>query len=538
MDPIYVIGHRNPDTDSIVSAMAYAALRNALGDREFCAARLGQVTDETQMVLDRFGFEPPTLLHNVRTQVRDLAYDTPPALSAAVTVNRAWSVLHDDAKILALPVTDDDGSLHGMLTRGDIATFDMYSIAHPVADHIPVFNLLSSLEGRILNDTRNVFDSVTGEVRIALPQADGQETPIQKGSVVLCGHQEALVRQAIEAGASSVILCQCELSEAFRGIDSPTCVISTPCDAYRAARMIYQSIPISRVCQTTDLVHFHLDDYMDDVREAMLQSRYRCYPILDEHDHVVGTLSRYHLIRPKRKRVVLVDHNEAGQSVSGLDQAEIIEIIDHHRQGGVLTGAPIYSRYEPVGATATIIGSMYQEKGLMPPPKLAGLMCAAIVSDTVMFKSPTCTERDVRMAERMARIAGVSIDELGYSIFSASSSEDKPARELIFSDFKEFQIAGHPIGIGQVTCLDSDRVLKRIDELLSVMRESMKKSGYDMVLLMLTDVLREGTELLVVGDEDVIKQAFNVDVKDHHAFLPGIVSRKKQVVPMLSLLWG
>lgn len=538
MEPIYVIGHKNPDTDSIVSAMAYAALKNALGERQFVAARLGQVNDETQMVLDRFGFEPPILLHNVRTQVRDLAFDTPPALDAGVTVHLAWQVLHGDQRVLGIPVTTNDGMLYGMLTRGDIASFDMYSIGHPVADSIPVFNLLSALEGRIMNDSADVFDSISGDVIIALPQSESATIPLKQGDIVLCGHQPELVRHALESKVSCVILCGCELSEAYRGASSDTCIISTPCDAYRAARMIYQSIPVSRVCQTTELVHFHLNDYLDDVRETMLQSRFRSYPILDEHDKVVGTLSRYHLIRPKRKRVVLVDHNEASQSVSGLDQAEIVEIIDHHRLADVQTLNPIYFRNEPVGSTASIIAGIYQDKGLMPPPKLAGLMCAAIVSDTVMFKSPTCTERDIRLAERMARISGVSLDELGYSIFSAASSEEKPAEEMIFGDFKEFHIAGHMIGIGQITCMDSERVLKRIDEFLHVMKETMKKKDYNMMLLMLTDVLREGTELLFLGDEEIIKQAFNVQPINHHVFLDGIVSRKKQVVPMLSLLWG
>ncbi len=538
MEPIFVTGHRNPDTDSIVSAMAYAALRNALGENEYVAARLGQVSDETQMVLDRFGFEPPMLLHNVRTQVRDLNYDTPPALSGAVTVSRAWSMLSGDNKILALPVTGEGGTLYGMLTPGDIASYDMRSIDNPVVEGIPVFNLLSALEGRIICDGDAALDTISGEVVIALPQRLGQLPEMGKSTILICGCQEEVITHAIEQGVQCVIVCQSVLSEALRESKSATCIISTPYDAYRAARMIYQSIPINRVCQHHDLVHFHLDDYIDDVREVMLQSRFRCYPILDADEKVAGTLSRFHLIRPRRKRVVLVDHNERAQSVSGLDQAEILEIIDHHRLADVETGSPIYFRNEPVGSTATIIASMYQDKGLMPSEKLAGLMCAAIVSDTIMFKSPTCTERDRRMADRMARYAGISLEELGRDIFSVNASEDKPARDMVFSDFKEFHIAGHSLGIGQITCLNSQKMIDRVDEFVDVMRQSMAERHYDMVLLMLTDVLREGTELIELGGEEIIEQAFNVEVKNHHAFLPKVVSRKKQVVPMLSLLWG
>ena len=537
MEPIYVMGHRNPDTDSIVSAMAYAALRNAIGDREYVAARLGHVSDETQMVLKKFGFEPPVFVHNVRNQVCDLAYDTPPVLNAGVNVSRAWDVLRADGRIAALPVTDDDGHLYGMLSPGDIASYDMQSIYRPHVDEIPLFNLISALEGRIINEAGDMVDTISGDVVIALPQAHGCPVIKDRNAIVICGQQDALVREAIEAGVRCVILCQAEPDEAARSA-AGTCVITTSFDAYRAARMIYQSIPISRICRRTDLISFRLRDYIDDVRELVLKSRYRSYPILDDNDSVVGTLSRFHLIRPKRKRVVLVDHNEAAQSVPGLEEAEILEIIDHHRLADIQTSSPIYFRNEPVGCTATIVAGMYQEKGLVPSEKLAGLMAAAIVSDTVMFKSPTCTERDRRVAERLARIAGISLEALGREIFSVAASDSRPADEILTTDFKDFHIAGHNLGIGQVTCLNSDDVLRRKQEFLDAMDRRMQEKDYDMMILMLTDVLKDGTEIIYRGDEETIRQAFNVPCRDNAAFLPGVMSRKKQVIPMLSVLWG
>lgn len=540
MEPIYVTGHRNPDTDSIVSAMAYAALRNALGEWAYVAARLGPVSDETQMVLDRFGFEPPQLLRDVRTQVRDLEYDTPPAIHRSVTVSRAWSVLKSDHGILAMPVTDDEGKLFGMLTPGDIAAYDMRSMDDPRAEKLPMCNLLSALEGHIIHqDGDAVYDTVSGDVVIALPQRQDSLVGLRPGAIVLVGDQPDMLKKAAQAGACCLIVCQAEVEEAvLEGLDKDVPVISTPCDVYRAARMIFQAAPVDRVCNTQDMVAFRLDDYIDDVREKMLESRFRCYPVLDEKGMVAGTVSRFHLIRPRRKKVVLVDHNERSQSVPGLDQADILEIIDHHRLADVQTGGPVFFRNEPVGSTATIVATMYQERGLMPPPKLAGLICAAIVSDTVLFKSPTCTQRDHVMAQRMARVAGISIEELGHDIFAASSVEEKPAQSLYLSDFKEFRIAGHAIGIGQVTCLDAQRVLRRLPELLQVMEAHRAAANSDMELFMITDVLKEGTELIVLGDEDIISQAFGVEIKDHHVFLPKVVSRKKQVVPMLSLLWG
>ncbi len=538
MDTIYVTGHRNPDTDSIVSAMAYAALRNALGEGQYRAARIGHISDETQMVLEHFGFTPPEWIKTVRTQVRDLAYDTPPALSSAVAVSRAWSILTSDRSIPAIPVTNEDGTLYGLLSSGDIAAYDMRSIEYPYVEEIPVFNLLSVLEGRILNEAGNLVDTISGEVTIAIPQSCENLLFKKKNSIVVCGDQPDMIRRALDMNVSCVIVCQAELSEELRNYPTDSCIISTPFEAYRAVRLIYQAIPVARICRTDHLECFHLEDYVDDVREGMLQSRYRCYPILDEEERVVGTLSRYHLIRPRRKRVVLVDHNEAAQSVPGLDQAEILEIIDHHRLADIQTGNPIYFRNEPVGSTTTIIAGMYQERGLMPSEKLAGIMAAAIVSDTVMFKSPTCTRRDRNMAERMARIANVSLDELGQRIFSASWSDDKTAKELLFSDFKEFHIAEHSLGVGQITCVNSDHILRRKDEFIEEMKEAVRRKKYDMVLLMLTDVLLEGTQLLYLGDEEDIRTAFSQDAKNHSVFLPKVMSRKKQIIPALSAMWG
>ena len=539
MDPIYVFGHRNPDTDSVVSAMAYAALHNALGNNEYIAAILGHPNDESRFLLDRFGFDVPVMLNTVRTQVRDIDYDRPPALGANVAISHAWGILHADENLSAVPVTNEDGSLFGMITAGGIAESDMESISRPQVADVPVFNLLSALEGHVVNSEDDAFDAISGEVVIALPTAGMPLRGVKEGSIVICGDQEDVVDQALALKASCVIICQGSLPEKYMGLSSPTCIITTPCDAYRAARMIYQSIPVRRVAQTQNLVYFHLNDYIDDVRDTVLQSRYRSYPILDRKEHVVGTLSRYHLLRPRRKRVVLVDHNEKSQSVPGLDQAEIVAIIDHHRLADVQTGHPVFMRNEPVGSTTTIVATMFQERGLQPSEKMAGLMAAAILSDTVLFKSPTCTPRDRRMAERLARIAGIDLETLGREMFSAGSSADKPVRELLNTDFKEFHIAGHDLGICQITCLDIDKMLQRLPELLPAMEEMKTAKGYDMVLMMLTDVLRCGTELVFLGEEEAVKQAFATgSIVDHHIFLPGVVSRKKQIVPALAALWG
>ena len=317
MDPIYVTGHRNPDTDSIVSAIAYAALRNALGDREFVAARLGHVSDETNLILDRFGFQPPVHIQTMRTQVCDLDYDTPPALSGAVTVSRAWDAIRAIRSSASLPVTTDDGGLYGMLSSNEIAAYDIQTITDAHVDSIPVFNLLSVLDGKILNEAGNLVDSVSGEVSIALPQNNPNLLFSSRESIVICGQQPDMARRAIELGVCCLIVCQAELPEDLRNAPTDTCIIATPYDAFKAARMVFHAIPVQRVCRTEELQAFHLTDFVDDVKEIVLKSRHRSYPILDENEKVVGTLSRYHLIKPRRKRVVLVDHNEVSQSVPG-----------------------------------------------------------------------------------------------------------------------------------------------------------------------------------------------------------------------------
>ena len=537
-EPIYVTGHQNPDTDSIISAIAYANLMNALGDRRYTAARIGTVSDETAHILERFGFEPPQRLYNVRTQVRDLNFDRPPVLSDAVTVRRAWeAMLSGEHETSSLPVADENGRLCGMVTTGDIALFDLSSSENTRLDEIPLFNLVSNLDGQLWGGNSAVT-AISGELRIVVPESDPERIGFSRDAILVTGNDPAIIRRAIDAKAACVVVTDMQLDDALKSAAADTVLITTPYDAYRAARLIIQSVPVKRILPQKEPVVFRLNDYLDDVREQTLKSRFQSYPILDENDRVAGTLSRYHLLRPNRKQVVLVDHNELSQSVDGLAEAEILAIIDHHRLADVQTGAPVYMRNEPVGATCTIVASMYQERGVMPNKNLAGLIAAGIVSDTIFFKSPTATPKDRTMAERMAAIANVSLEDLGRDIFSPSAVRETDPRKMLLSDFKHFEIAGHRLGIGQINCIDSDELLKRRDAFLAVMEQVRVERGFDILLLMLTDVLREGTVLLCAGDIDTVEEAFNVRMKDQTVFLPGVLSRKKQVVPALSILWG
>lgn len=537
MDPIYVIGHRNPDTDSIVAAISYAALRNALGDREYEAASLGHISDETRRVLDRFGFRPPRQIFEVYTQVMDLDYETPPVLSEAVTVGRAWDILEEQKHVDSLAVARPNGTLYGMLSREDIAQFQMELVKSSYLRPVPIFNLLSVLEGTILHDGGARSDTISGDVSIALPQNQENLMFQNEDSIVICGDQPDMIRRALRKNVNCLILCQTHLTEDLRELAEATCIISTPYDAYHTVRMIFQSAPVRRICRTQDLLGFHLHDNVDNVKEQILKHTGHCYPVIDDKEQVVGLITRNHLLHPRRKRVVLVDHNEASQSVAGLEEANILEIIDHHRLADIQTMNPIYVRNEPVGSTNTIIASMYQERGLMPSPNLAGIMAAAIISDTVMFKSPTCTEKDIKMAHRMARIANLSLEELGQFIFS-SDLEKKDPKELLMVDYKEFHIAGYDLAISQITCINSPALMKRKQEFLTEMKKIKREKMVKTVMLMLTDVLLDGTYLLYIGEDEMIHQAFGIEPKEGEVFLPNVMSRKKQVIPSLSILLG
>ena len=446
-------------------------------------------------------------------------------------------MLSDTREIPALPVADDEGGLRGMVSAGDIAAFDLASSENMQLKDIPLFNIVSNLDGQLWGGN-SALTALSGELKIALPEADPERVQLRRDMILVTGSDPAILRRAIEAKVACVVVSNAPFDPSVAESADDTLFITTPFDAYRAARLIIQSVPVERALPDKDKVAFHLDDYLDDVRDQTLKSRFRSYPILDENDRVVGTLSRFHLLRPNRKQVVLVDHNELSQSVDGLNEAEILAIIDHHRLADVQTGAPIYVRNEPVGATCTIVASMFQERGVMPNPQLAGLLAAGIVSDTIYFKSPTATPRDRLMAERMAAIANVTLADLGRAIFSPSASRETDPEKLLLSDFKHFEIEGHKLGIGQISCIDSAELLERRDAFLEAMERMRAARSFDMLLLMLTDVLKEGTVLLCCGGTDTVEEAFNVKVVDNTAFLPGVLSRKKQIVPALSVLWG
>lgn len=535
-----ICGHRYPDTDSIVSALAYEELKTQMGQPAI-AVRAGEINIETQHVLNRFGFEAPPPVFDVRMQVRDLDFDQPGTLQADMPLLCAWRLFHDE-KLRSLPIVDDAGRLVGLVTAGRTAEFDLQTATNPHLD-VAFPNLLLALDAQLLNGPAP--ERMAGQVQIA-----GDRAAVKPGVVLLTDRLDRpLLAAAEEQGVACLVWCTGgvqppeELHRLQRRLASTCriCIVHTAYDLYRAARFIFQATSLADIMQKPPIISFQISDYLDDVRDQMLNSRFRSYPVVDREGKAVGTISRYHLLKPRRKRLILVDHNEVAQSIPGVSQADVLEIIDHHRLGDVQTDSPIYFRAEPVGCTATIVAGMFFENGLSIPKPLAGLMLAAILSDTILFKSPTCTRRDRIIAERLARIADVDTEELGRDMFSAAANwGDKKAEELLFHDFKEFLLNHTRIGVGQISCLNSDELAGKDDELLALMEETRQKRGYDFVLMMQTDILREGTRFLWVGDNaSIIERAFGpTTAASCTAFLAGVMSRKKQIIPAISAIVG
>ena len=536
MGKIYITGHRNPDTDSIVSAIAYAALKNALGEREAVAVRLGELTKETATVLERFGYEAPPLITNVKTQLSDVRFDRPPIVGEGVTVRTAWDIMIEH-HVQIISIADEAGKLVGVLNVSDIAEHDMRTAIHGLMVDTTAFNLASALEGLLL--CGNEWDEVKGSLAVAVHDADYITKERFGNAVLIAGNQTGMVEAAAKAGVNCLVLCQVDAGTpvAEEAERAPMTTIVTHYDPYRASRMISHSVPASRLMRTEDITTFHVDDFLDDVRETMQKNRAPSYPVLDSEERVLGTVSRYHLLNHAKKRVILVDHNERSQSVRGLEEAELLEIIDHHRIADLQTSGPVYFRAEPVGSSTTLVASLFFEHGVTPSRALAGLIAAGIISDTVMFKSPTCTEKGKKMAMRMVQLAGIDLEELGREIFSAAADiSEKDARTLLDQDFKQFVLGDHKVGVGQVTCMEVSDLRHMEKDLFGCMRGTLEEGKYDLVLMMLTQIVEEGTRLLFVGKDagEIVSRAFGLPVQQDSVFLPGVMSRKKQIMPAIS----
>lgn len=540
---VIVIGHKNPDTDSICSAIGYAYLKHLMTGGEYQPMRAGSLNPETEFVLNYFGVDVPELITDVSTQVSDIEINQTEGVDGGISLKKAWNLMKDK-NVKTLPVTKD-GRLEGIITIGDIANsyMNVYDSEIISVAKTKYSNVVETVEGTmILGDMDAVIDH--GKVLIAAANPDLMENYIDEGDIVILGNRYESQLCAIEMKAGCIIVCHgTQISRTIRHLaeDRGCAIISTPYDTYTVARLINQSMPISHFMRTDRLTTFQTDDLVDEVREVMASKRHRYFPILDEEGNYVGLLSRRNLLGMKRKQVILVDHNERSQAVNGIEKAEVMEIIDHHRLGTIETVGPVFFRNHPVGCTATIIFIMLQEQGYSVDPKIAGLLCSAIISDTLLYRSPTCTPMDKMAAEALAELAGIDTLEHAKAMFAAGSNLlDKTNEEIFYQDYKEFAIGNKRIGIGQISSMNGEELKALGERLKPCLKEQRTKRNVDMTFLMLTDILEESTMLLFSGGGNagpLVEEAFQgVKVEDRTAYLPGVVSRKKQMVPSLTMV--
>ena len=548
-EKIYVIGHKNPDTDSICSAICYAKLKNKTDGRTYAAARAGQINGETQYVLDYFGAEAPELIRNITTQVRDIEIRKTKGVDGGLSIKLAWNMMQD-LDIYTIPVVSDNAGLEGLITVGDIAKsyMNVYDSNILSEADTPYSNIIDTLKGELMEgSSEKIFSD--GKVLIAAANPDMMESFIEKGDLVILGNRYESQLCAIEMEADCIIVCEgAPVSKTIRKLaqDRGCAIISTPYDAFTVARLINQSIPIRFFMRTKNLITFEDTDYINEVKEVMASKRHRDFPVIDENGKYIGMISRRNLLDAKGKPVILVDHNERSQTVEGIEHADIREIIDHHRIGAVETIVPVFFRNQPLGCTATIIYQMYREEDVEIDPVTAGLLLSAIISDTLLFRSPTCTETDRQAAANLARIASIDPEELAENMFAAGSNlKGKTVEEIFYQDFKRFTAGDTTFGVGQLISANRGELAEQQGKLLSFMENMLKQQGMDMMFFMLTNLLTETTALICVGSRsrqtvmDAFRGEFEQDKAEEHViWLPGVISRKKQLIPRLMIAAG
>lgn len=537
-EKVYVIGHKNPDTDSICSAIAYADLRQKVTGQVHEAKRAGHVNDETAYVLDRFGVEAPKLLTDVRLQVRDLDIHEMPGLKPNASIRDTWERMRQE-QAKTLPIVKDD-ELVGVVSTGDIAKsyMDVYDSEILSKARTQYRNIVKTLDGTMITGNEHGY-FMRGKVAIGASSPNLMEEFIEKDDLVILGDLEEAQACAVNIDASCMVICKdAEVSPKLiqKAKEQSIVIIQTPYDTFTTARLINQSIPVKFYMTSGPLTMFRMNDYVDDIKDIMAKKRFRDFPILDRHGRFKGFISRRRFLGASKKKVILVDHNERSQAVDGIEEAEIIEIIDHHRLGDIETVSPITFRNQPVGCTATIINQMYEENEIEVPREIAGLLCGAIISDTLLFRSPTCTPLDERTAKKLAKISDIDLEQMAQEMFNAGSNlKGKSAEDICFQYFKQFTVNDTIFGVGQITSMSKEELAAIRDMMTEHLPKVLEAHNLNMIYFMLTDILAESTELLCVGTgaRGIALSAFDLPDNAKSLILKGVVSRKKQLIPVL-----
>lgn len=533
MDKIHVIGHKNPDTDSICSAIAYCNFKKLLGVQNCIPARLGKISKETEFVLNYFNISVPLQIDSVKTQVSDIEYDKLNMLYPHITIQHVWEIMKStQTKLLPIIESPEERKMVGVVSLGDVTRFNMETFDETSLSkyNTSFFNIAEVLKAEVLAGNEQLFDAISGTI---VTCTNNEMISKLDGKAIVITGEGINFKKLFKSDVKCVILTdgnKVTVPKNFKGV-----VLATPYSLFNVIKVISLAVPVGEIMGTKEIVYFNEIDFIDDIRDIMIKWRFRNFPILDKGNNVLGTLERRHLLNVKNKKVILVDHNERTQSVEGLEQAQILEIIDHHRVGDIQTNYPIYFRNEPVGCTSTIIGTMYLENNLLPDKKTAGLLLSAIISDTLLFKSPTCTPADKSIAQKLSAVAELDIEEYGRQVLNAGTHLDgKSPEELLYTDFKEFSFNKYYFAVGQVNTVNLDKMGKMKRDILKYIKKVNEEKGYNLTALMITDILNGGSEILYAGDAvDVMKELFDSNSEETTGYLPGIISRKKQVIPQI-----
>ena len=535
---VWVVGHKNPDTDSICAAIAYANLKNQADGNRYEAKRAGELNEETKYVLDTFGVKSPGLITDVGAQVKDIEIRKTPGVSGKISLKRAWEMMKEQ-NVVTLPVTDKENNLEGLIITGDIATsyMDVYDNSILSRAKTQYQNIVDTLDGTMLCGNEHAY-FMKGKVVVGSANPETMEQFLEDDDLVIMGNRYDAQICALESNASCIVIAgspQVPKTIVKMAEEKHCVLITTDYDTYTAARLINQSMPIKFFMRREQLVTFETEEYIDEVREIMSKEKHRDFPVLDEDGKYIGMISRRNLLNMKKKQLILVDHNEKTQAVDGIGGADILEIIDHHRIGSLETMSPVFFRNQPLGCTATIIYQMYQEQKVAIDKKVAGLLCSAILSDTLMYRSPTCTPLDKAVAEELAQIADINIEEHAKAMFQAGSDfGSKTPEEIFYQDFKTFSQDGVEFGVGQLSAMTQEELEQVRDKLLPYLRDVLVERKIEMVFVMLTNIIEETTYLICEGEkaDDFVEKAYHVHKEGDYHVLKGVVSRKKQLIPM------
>lgn len=537
---VWVVGHKNPDTDSICAAISYAYLKNQSGDKKtYVAKRAGAVNEETRYVLERFGVEEPPLVTYAGAQIKDINIRKTAGVSNQISLKRAWELMKK-LEVVTLPVTNQFGKLEGVIVTKDIATSYMDVLDNCVLSkaRTQYKTIAETIDGEVYAGNEHAH-FVRGKVVIATSNPEYMADYIEDDDLVILGDREEAQMQAIRSNASCIIIGGgLEVAEEVKKLaEKRDCVIiTTPFDTFSVARLINQSMPIKQYMTRRELVTFDIDDYVDDVKDVMSRVRHRDFPVLGSNGNYVGMISRRNLMNMQKKQIILVDHNEKSQAVDGIGEAEILEIIDHHRLGSLETVSPVYFRNQPLGCTSTIIYQMYQEQRVEIPKEIAGLLLSAIISDTLMFRSPTCTPLDKSVAKRLAEIADVDIEDHAKKMFRAGSDfKNKTTEEIFYQDFKIFHTEDCDFGVAQISAMSGEELEQIGEQLRPFLPQVLGEKRLNMVYVMLTDILEESSRIIFAGEDagKILAHAFKKQEDADGILLDGIISRKKQMIPTL-----